>query len=72
MVCPDLLVQAPHVRSDWACLCASELNEAAKTLDGTYMCEFAVGRFAGVALIPPTNRLALELVGPVLRQGVGL
>ena len=42
------------------------------TLDGTYMCEFAVGRFAGVALIPPTNRLGLELVGPVLRQGVGL
>ena len=42
------------------------------TLDGTYMCEFAVGRFAGVALIPPTNRLALELVSPVLGQGIGL
>ena len=25
---PDLLVQAPHVRSDWAFLCAPELDEA--------------------------------------------
>ena len=38
-------------------------------LDSTNMCKFAVRRFASVTLIPPTNRLALELVRPVLWQG---
>ena len=38
------------------------------TLDSTNVGKFAVRRFTSVALIPPTNRLALELVRPVLRQ----
>ena len=41
-------------------------------LDSADVCEFAVGRFTGITLTPPTDGLALELVRPVLGKRVGL
>ena len=49
MRCPDLLVQAPHVRSDWSFLYAPGWMGLMATLDGADMRKFAVGSLTGIA-----------------------